>query len=120
MNPGRACITCHQQQEGKSIVQVGGTVYPTLREPNLCYGVDGPAVGATVVITDAAGQVFTMPVGATGNFSLRSGTVQMPFRAKVIRNGVERKMNTPQSTGDCNSCHTETGLNGAPGRILLP
>jgi predicted CXXCH cytochrome family protein len=29
-------------------------------------------------------------------------------------------MMTPQETGDCNSCHTEQGRNGAPGRILLP
>jgi predicted CXXCH cytochrome family protein len=25
-----------------------------------------------------------------------------------------------QTTGDCNSCHTQSGANGAPGRILLP
>jgi hypothetical protein len=122
MNPGRACITCHQQhKQDETIVRVGGTVYPTLREPDLCYGIDGPATGAQVIITDAAGRVFTLPVGATGNFSLQGeASIQMPFRAKVIRNGVERQMNTPQSTGDCNSCHTETGVNGAPGRILLP
>jgi hypothetical protein len=25
-----------------------------------------------------------------------------------------------QTETSCNSCHTETGLNGAPGRILAP
>lgn len=122
MNPGRACITCHERESDDGvIVRVGGTVYPTLREPDLCYGIDGDATPTTVVITDAAGKVFTMPVGPTGNFSLRGSTaVQMPFRAKVVRNGIERQMNKAQSTGDCNSCHTETGANGAPGRILLP
>jgi hypothetical protein len=29
-------------------------------------------------------------------------------------------MGAAQSTGDCNSCHTVEGTNGAPGRILLP
>jgi len=29
-------------------------------------------------------------------------------------------MLTPLMTGDCNSCHTETGTNNAPGRIMLP
>jgi predicted CXXCH cytochrome family protein len=29
----------------------------------------------------------------------------------------ERAMGVAQSTGDCNSCHTEKG---APGRIMLP
>ena len=120
MPPGRACITCHETQEDKPVVWVGGTVYPTIREPDGCYGIAG---GATVVITDARGRVINLPVGPTGNFSLDAKTslpLTMPFRAKVVRNGVERVMATPQSTGNCNGCHTEDGLNGAPGRILAP
>ncbi len=118
MNPGRACITCHQKEEGKPIVQIGGTVYPSLLEPDMCLGVNG---GATVQITDATGKVFSLPVGPTGNFSLRNATVAMPFKAKVIRaDGKERAMGAAQSTGDCNSCHAEQPKNGAPGRILLP
>lgn len=120
MQPGRACITCHESNGDHDIVQVGGTVYPTLRELDGCYGIPG---GANVVITDASGKVFTLPVGPTGNFSLDAkdtAAMAMPFRAKVVRNGVERHMGSPQSTGDCNSCHTETGRNGAPGRILVP
>ncbi|MBX3261469.1 MAG: hypothetical protein KIS78_30955 [Labilithrix sp.] len=120
MQPGRACITCHEAQEDDPVVWVGGTVYPTLHEPDGCYGIDG---GASVVITDAAGRVVTLPVGSTGNFSLsaeRSAPLTMPIRAKVVRNGVERAMNTPQMSGNCNACHTEQGANGAPGRILVP
>jgi hypothetical protein len=26
-------------------------------------------------------------------------------------------MTTPQTIGDCNGCHTQSGSNGAPGRI---
>lgn len=120
MQPGRACITCHESQEDDPVVWIGGTVYPTLREPDTCYGIAG---GATVVLTDATGRVVQLPVGPTGNFSLRaesSAPLTMPFRAKVVRNGVERAMATPQSSGDCNACHTEKGANGAPGRILVP
>ena len=29
-------------------------------------------------------------------------------------------MATPQSTGNCASCHTAKGANGAPGRIVAP
>jgi len=29
-------------------------------------------------------------------------------------------MTAPQTSGDCNGCHTQTGANGAPGRITLP
>jgi cytochrome c553 len=123
MNPGRACITCHDAQTDKgSIVEIGGTVYPTFHEPDLCFGVDGTRTSAQVVITDAIGQTITLPVGPTGNFAkLLGGTpVRTPFRAKVVSDGVERAMATPQTSGDCNGCHTANGANGAPGRITLP
>jgi hypothetical protein len=29
-------------------------------------------------------------------------------------------MSGAQMTGDCNSCHTQDGWNGAPGRIVAP
>ena len=40
--------------------------------------------------------------------------------AKVVVNGIERAMVTPQTLGDCNACHTQNGLQGAPGRIIVP
>jgi len=48
------------------------------------------------------------------------GAVAMPYTAKVKYNGLERVMVASQTTGDCNSCHTQAGTKGAPGRILLP
>jgi mono/diheme cytochrome c family protein len=44
----------------------------------------------------------------------------MPFTAKVTYKGRERAMAAVQTSGDCSSCHTQTGTNGAPGRITLP
>ncbi|APR81598.1 Hypothetical protein A7982_06947 [Minicystis rosea] len=123
MNPGLACIACHQNAgDDGPIVRLGGTVYPTLHEPDLCYGVDGATTTAHVVVSDANGQTFTLPIQRTGNFSLPigAGNVVFPITAKVVANGAERKMFTPQMTGDCNGCHTEQGKNGAPGRIYLP
>lgn len=123
MNPGRACISCHEaQSDDGPIVEIGGTVYPTFHEPDLCYGVDGTAGPAQVVITDAIGQTFTLPVGPTGNFAKLAGglSVRTPFRAKVVAGGIERAMATPQTSGDCNGCHTASGANGAPGRIAAP
>jgi cytochrome c553 len=120
MHPGRACINCHENQEDDPVVWAGGTVYPTLHEEDGCYGIAG---GATVVITDKNGRIVELPVGPTGNFSLKaenSAPLAMPIRAKVVRNGVERVMATPQNSADCNACHTEQGANGAPGRILVP
>jgi hypothetical protein len=121
MNPGKACVSCHRIDNARrgrerAPAGVGGTVYPTLHEPDLCFGVNG---NATVVITDARNQVYTLPVNSTGNFYLY-GAPAYPIRAKVIANGRTRAMNSAQMTGDCNSCHTVSGLNGAPGRIMLP
>lgn len=120
MNPGRACIDCHQREHGSSIVSVGGTVYATAHEPDLCDGAG--ASGAKVVITDDNGKVFTLAVGQTGNFSQKSRTaVAFPIHAKVVAaDGTERAMIASQTTGDCNSCHTESGTADAPGRIMLP
>ena len=121
MNPGRACIACHVASEDEPILQVGGTVYPTLHEPNLCLGV--PGMGVRVEITDATGRVVQLPVGPTGNFSLeeKAARLVMPIRAKVVTaDGRERVMRGARESGDCNACHTEQGANGAPGRIVLP
>jgi mono/diheme cytochrome c family protein len=123
MNPGLACITCHSNENRgrdreRAPGAIGGTVYPSLREPDLCLGAPG---GAKVVITDAKNQTYELPVNQSGNFYLYgAGTLSYPIRAKVVTPTGERVMNTPQRTGDCNSCHTKTGKNGAPGRIMLP
>lgn len=132
MRPGAACISCHRSSGGEApSFLIAGTVYPTAHEPDDCLGGTGMlgVGGVTVVITDANKQVVSIPVRTgsanrpgSGNFylSTRVGTLTPPFSAKVTFMGRERAMNTAQDSGDCNSCHTQTGANGAPGRILLP
>ena len=117
MHPGRACLTCHEGNEGPD-VPAAGTVYPTPHEPDECHGVND-ATEATVVLTGADGTEHVIPVNSAGNFLLE-GTLELPYRAKVIYDGRERVMIQQQTSGDCNSCHTEAGLRGAPGRIFLP
>ena len=41
--PGRACVSCHDMQDGEDVpaFAIGGTVFPTVHEPDECYGVDG-------------------------------------------------------------------------------
>lgn len=118
MNPGRACITCHKNVAGDPILQIGGTIYPTLHEPDKCQG----AAGASVVVTDATGRKITLTTGSTGNFTLSTAATALvfPVDVKVTKHGIERAMTKPAPHGDCNACHTEAGTNGAPGRILLP
>jgi len=117
MEPGHACITCHQQQNGPSF-NVGGTVYPTGHEPDDCNG--SAAGGAVVTVTDRNGASATFTVSSvSGNFSGRA-TLAFPITASVTFQGKTRAMGTAVSTGDCNSCHTQTGASSAPGRITLP
>ena len=56
---------------------------------------------------------------AVGNFSTRTRIVP-PYKAQVTDGVKTRAMAGSVTGGDCNSCHTETGANGAPGRIMAP
>jgi hypothetical protein len=116
MQPGAPCIACHASGGGEApLFAIAGTVYPTLHEPTECNG----AANVTVVITDAMGQQISLTSNSAGNFSYQ-GAVVTPYTAKVVSAAGTLAMATPQTTGDCNSCHTETGANGAPGRITAP
>ena len=112
MRPGNDCKGCHS-------FTIAGTVYPTAHEPNNC---DGTAAGGIkVVVTGADGSTITLTPSATsGNFYSNS-TVKTPFTAKVTNSaGAVRMMVASQTAGNCNSCHTQDGGNGAPGRIMAP
>ena len=117
MHPGRSCIDCHAKGEGPRFL-VAGTVYQALKETDDCYGVEG----VVVQLTDAKGQVIKMTTNKAGNFNLgaRGASISFPFTAKVIFKKLERTMASKQSKGDCTSCHTAKGANGAPGRIIIP
>ncbi len=121
MNPGKACISCHQTEGKGPSYSAAGTLYPTIREPDLCNGSDGAGTyaGAVVEIVDANQVSHTLSVNSAGNFSM-SNRLQMPIRARVLYQGQVREMVSPVSSGDCNSCHTTDGANGAPGRVALP
>lgn len=115
MHPGGPCITCHSKEGGRAY-RVAGTVYPTLHEPLDCNGVKTPVV---VVITDARGIETKLTTNAVGNF-FTTRNVKAPYKVKVVANGKERVMAGSATAGDCNSCHTEQGVNGAPGRVMAP
>jgi hypothetical protein len=121
MDPGQACSACHKSQEPGRAYFFMGTVFPGYHEADLC---DAPPVsGGTVEILDANGAiVYTLTPNSAGNFyqpSLAAG-LALPYTARVNANGRTNTMTTPQTSGDCNTCHTEQGLNGAPGRIVWP
>lgn len=116
MRPGGACITCHTMRGGPNYT-VAGTIYPTAHEPNDCNGVN--AGGVTVVVTDKNGVVTNIAVNTVGNFS-SSAPIAAPFNVKVVNGPKVRAMAGALTAGDCDSCHTATGVNGAPGRVMAP
>jgi len=119
MHPGLACIKCHATTGGEApLYAIAGTVYPTGHEPDDCFSVIAGG-GATVVITDATKRVINLTVNSVGNFYYR-GSIAKPYTARVEYQGRVRVMAGPQTDGDCNTCHTQTGASSAPGRIILP
>src|SRR6478609_6486750 len=121
MNPGLPCIKCHRQYPNFAPrFTVAGTVFPTAHEPDKCFGVPA-STGAAVIITDANGQELPpIQVVSGGNFGAILADLAVPYRAKVVVGDSERVMVTPQTNGDCNTCHTQTGAEGAPGRVIVP
>jgi hypothetical protein len=133
MNPGLACRSCHLGDNFLGQNPTGaveafrayffmGTVFPLLHERDRCYG--APPSNTVVEILDKNGAVALRMQAAppSGNFFSTStmAGVQLPYTARVLANGKSVTMNTPQTNGDCNTCHTEQGLSGAPGRIVWP
>jgi mono/diheme cytochrome c family protein len=118
MHPGGNCIACHAEEEDAPRFLIAGTVMAAFDDDMDCNGVEG----VSVVLTGVTGQVTTLTTNAAGNFFLREGeaTIDLPYTAKVVYQGRERAMTTPQSSRNCAACHTESGLNGAPGRIVVP
>jgi hypothetical protein len=117
MRPGEACVECHVREQEGPRFSIAGTLYPTGHEPDRCNGV-GPAFGAQIVITDANGKVVELDVNAAGNFTY-TGSIAAPYTAKVVSADGERPMITPQTNGDCNTCHAASG-GSAPARIVVP
>jgi hypothetical protein len=114
MNPGMACMGCHTTEDGPPFA-VAGTVYPTVHEPDSCAGVSG----VKVLIIDANGNIHTPVTNDHGNF-FTADPIPVPYRAMLVQGSNLRSMRSPQTNGDCNSCHTEWGTNDASGRLRAP
>ncbi|MDB4937380.1 MAG: hypothetical protein JWP87_4352 [Labilithrix sp.] len=132
MHPGVACNACHGKLGGPNLAFAGTVYRGGLHDVDDCNGT-GPPPPVTVVITDKMGKTVNAKVNEAGNFYVEAeqggpakgpggggGGFKAPFRAKIVDGTKVRAMTGSVTSGDCNSCHTPAGKNGAPGRILAP
>lgn len=123
MHPGTGCLGCHAASATPPVPAgtLAGTVYASVHEPDDCDGVAGTDGDPIVVsVVDHDGHTISATVNAAGNF-YATDPVALPIAsATVTYQGRTRAMASAQPSADCNTCHTETGLSGAPGRIVLP
>lgn len=117
MHPGMSCISCHAKGEGPRF-QAAGTAYSRLDAKDDYYGVKG----ARVELTDSKGVTVKLVTNEAGNFfsGRRDPRLAFPVSVKVFGPTGENQMGSPAPLGDCASCHTAKGANGAPGRIIAP
>jgi hypothetical protein len=113
MHPGMDCIGCHASRGSGPRFSIAGTVCGGSNAADDCFGL----AGVVVRITGADGKVHELVTSAAGNFYTRTAFAA-PYTAELLRGGeVVAKMQTPQSLGACNACHTASG---SPGRIEAP
>ncbi|MCC7070753.1 MAG: hypothetical protein IT383_05490 [Deltaproteobacteria bacterium] len=123
MHPGRACLECHQSEGEGPRRGFLGTVTQTVDDSNDCRGVGDVRVD---IIDDDDGSVLaTATTNSAGNFIIESSTLCTqascpPYRVRLTLDGRTRDMLAPQTSGDCNACHSAAGSEGAPGRIVAP
>jgi hypothetical protein len=112
MHPGRDCIGCHASRGDGPRFAIAGTVYGGPNSGDGCFGVRR----AVVRITGADGKVQELASNGAGNFFTHA-RFAAPYTAELVRDGVVvAKMQTPQTSGACNACHT---AGASPGRIQL-
>jgi hypothetical protein len=121
MNPGRSCVQCHKDTndpEHAPLYTVAGTIMVAQHEADDCRGV----AGLSIILTDADGIERKMTGNSAGNFWLDPTlAIALPYTARIVDDkGRERTQQVPVSDGDCASCHTREGAQGASGRLLAP
>jgi len=112
---GQSCAQCHSSGENHFIS--GATVFTNLNATN--SDKNSYAVGYKIQLGDS--EVYNGGRGNGNSFLITNRLSK--FTAKVIdSNGniVNSSIANSHDSSrlDCNRCHTSTGINGAPGRIL--
>lgn len=120
MNPGLSCPTCHIANNLFYVAfTYAGTVMAGPREKSTCKPPAGFDGGTVEILFPDGGTAWKTDVNSSGNFrTLDAGPA--PYVARLTRGGQTKVSQTTHTSGDCNSCHTEQGANGASGRLTFP
>lgn len=127
---GKACIQCHDTERTDPI-EWGGTLFSYIHTPNAKYYQDLSSYRVNIVGENGSNIRATTrssgsEIGHNNFSSVSSIGSNIAFTAYVKdSNGDvvnQSGTNTHNSSThlDCNKCHTETGANSAPGRVLVP
>ncbi len=116
---GKDCSSCHSAGN-EYIFNIGGTIFRKKDAGD--ESVADAAEGYTVeLITRSCKSIVARKGSGSGNFFMRYELSEdfIPFVLDPNGKRVNRAsaVHAPDRTA-CNSCHTQTGKNGAPGRIV--
>jgi len=111
-NTGKDCMTCHKLKVNEKLsFKVAGTVYD---------GSEKGLQGATIVLyskSDGSGDpVLSLTSDSKGNFfTVTPVDFRNDLYASVISGTKKIPMDTPVTSGACNSCHGKT-----EGKVVIP
>lgn len=124
---GENCLDCHSanaasSQRVKPYFAASGTIFSTYDAQNSS---DNSAnFAATILLQNAANNSLVCTISkGFGNFHCEQPLPSAPWRVSVLnKDGVQVNQSSgflhDSSRVNCNACHRNSGINGAPGRII--
>ena len=112
MDPGKDCMSCHTGSVAPSWT-VSGTLFASASSAP-----DQGLEGGQILITDALNRTLTLNTNGAGNF-YTAEDLKPPFRVQAQFGNRRLAMVREVTTGSCNSCHANPGLQDAPGRVFV-
>ncbi len=123
---GEACLSCHNSGGSQDpALSAAGTVFTDVNADNSATALYAVGYTMRIILEDSAKTVinFSAGNGSANSKVFASTAVSTSFTAQVVNasgtvvNSSGLASHTSAQT-NCNSCHTSSGTNSAPGRIV--
>ena len=122
---GESCARCHSasSDEGEDSFSSGATIFKSIDASNGDVSNSSENYSLRLVLENGAGIENYRLGNGTGNVNASFNAGIAKYTAEVLDSAGNLVNSSVQdshdaSRFDCNSCHTASGLNGAPGRIV--